>query len=206
MTTKQPNGDSSGDPHPYRKYWLTAGAGTIIVAVVAVVVVLIQQSSTSSTQPPTPSPSRSAAVAQTSTQTPTAQTAAAQAAFTFPNNFATNIPAACNLTASGTVQHLEKNHHLWLFLYFYDDKYFAGDNLTVVKDGVHWSGRIYIGGNKQPGQQFVLWLLDLGPNGWTELNTNMDGQQNGFHGWRLANDVTRAAYVDFTTGHEKCPS
>jgi hypothetical protein len=112
-------------------------------------------------------------------------------------------PAACTLKATGTVRHLEKNHHLWLFLYFYDDKYYAGDSLTLTKDG-HWSGRIFIGGDKKPGQDFVLWLFDLGPNGWTELNTDIDGQNNGFHSWRLANDVSRIAYIDFRTGDEKC--
>jgi hypothetical protein len=55
-----------------------------------------------------------------------------------------------------------------------------------------------------PAQEFVLWLFDLGPNGWTEMNTDINGQNNGFNGWRLANDVTGIAYVDFTTGHERC--
>lgn len=98
---------------------------------------------------------------------------------------------------------MQGNHHLWLFLYFYDDRYYAGNDLHLTKDG-RWSGHIYIGGAKAPGQQFVLWLFDLGPEGWTRLNTDVNGQQNGFHGWRLANDVNRLAYVTFITGHEKC--
>jgi hypothetical protein len=36
------------------------------------------------------------------------------------------------------------------------------------------------------------------------MNTDINGQNNGFNGWRLANDVTGIAYVDFTTGHERC--
>lgn len=199
MAPKPPNGKNSGDSRPIRTYWLTAGASAIIVAIVAALVAVKPWSSTSSTPPPTPSPSTSATVTPKPTPTPTAQ-----AAFASPASFAINIPPACTLTATGTVEHLEPNHHLWLFLYFYDDKYYAGDSLTLAKDGVHWSGRIYIGGNKQPDQQFVLWLFDLGPNGWTELNTNINGQNNGFNGWHLASDVSRIAYVDFTTGHEKC--
>jgi hypothetical protein len=127
----------------------------------------------------------------------------AHAAFTSPHNYATNVPAACELKASGTAQHIQRGHHLWLFLYFYDDRYYAGDDLHLVKGG-GWYGHIYIGGAKTPGQQFVLWLFDLGPNGWTVLNTDINGQQNGFNGWRLANDVTRLAYVTFITGHERC--
>lgn len=37
------------------------------------------------------------------------------------------------------------------------------------------------------------------------MNTDIDGQQNGFNGWRLANDLARIAYVDFSAGHEKRP-
>ena len=36
------------------------------------------------------------------------------------------------------------------------------------------------------------------------MNTDINEQQNGFNGWHLASDVARVAYVDFTTGHEKC--
>lgn len=198
MTSKAPN-NNTGDSRPVRTYWLTAGAAAVIVAIIAALVALKPWSSASSAPPPTPSPSQSTTIPQTPTPTP-----AVQAAFVSPANFATNVPAACTLTATGTVQHLEQNHHLWLFLYFYDDKYYAGGSLTLAKDRVHWSGRIFIGGNRQPGQDFVLWLFDLGPNGWTRLNTDIDGQDNGFDGWRLANDVARVAYVDFATGREKC--
>ena len=199
MTAKQPQKDDPGNKHPIRTYWLTGGLVAVLGIIITIVLALKAGSGTSSAPPPTPSPSRSATIPQTPTPTPTVQ-----AAFVSPTKFATNVPAACTLTATGTVQHLEQNHHLWLFLYFYDDKYFAGGSLTFAKDKVHWSGRIFIGGNKQPGQDFVLWLFDLGPNGWTRLNTDIDGQNNGFNGWQLANDVTRIAYVDFTTGHEKC--
>jgi hypothetical protein len=125
------------------------------------------------------------------------------ASFTVPHNYATNIPAACTLKASGTARHIQADHHLWLFLYFYDDKYYAGSNFHLAKDG-RWSGSIFIGGDKEPGQQFVLWVFDLGPAGWEKLNTDISGQNNGFHGWRLAGDVTRLAYVTFKTGAEKC--
>jgi hypothetical protein len=120
MTSKPPNSNNSGDKHPYRTYWLTAGASAIIVAIIVALVTLKPWSGTSSTAPTTPPVSPS--------PTPTAQ-----AAFTSPQSDATNIPPACTLTATGTVEHLEPNHHLWLFLYFYDDKYYGGDSLVISR-------------------------------------------------------------------------
>ena len=178
--------------------WIAGGLAALGVVIAALIGLLGHPPTVNVNIGNTHSPATSV-----SSPTSTPQAPAAQAAFTFPHNYATNVPAACTLRASGTAHHIQSNHHLWLFLYFYDDLYYAGDDLNLAKDG-QWSGHIYIGGAKKPGQQFVLWLLDLGPNGWTELNTDVNGQQNGFHGWRLANDVTRLAYVTFITGREKC--
>jgi hypothetical protein len=120
------------------------------------------------------------------------------AAFDYPRNGATNIRHASTLRATGTVKNLEKGHHLFLFEWFYDDKYYAGNMPFHDSKNGHWSGSIFLGGAKRPGQQFTIWVLDLGPRAWFDLNSDANGVANGFHGWNLVHDARRLAFVTIT--------
>ena len=119
--------------------------------------------------------------------------AAVSGTINFPRN-GTIEPKGKSIEASGTVQNLPANHHLWLFLqYGSEQRYWAGDpNLTVV-DG-RWSGTIFMG----EARPATLWLVDLGPASLNVMNHNMSDIEHGFPSMLLAGDASIVRSVHFT--------
>jgi len=68
----------------------------------------------------------------------------------------------------------------------------APGSLRLNSDG-RWTGSIYEGATGQ----LTLWLVDLGPKSLHVLNTDVNGQNNGFTRLRLASDATPVASVSF---------
>src|SRR2546427_198578 len=71
MTAKPPDNETPGDSRPIRTYWLTAGAGTIIVALIAALAALKPWSS----NPPAsqPAPSQTVSTTPATSSSPTAR-------------------------------------------------------------------------------------------------------------------------------------
>lgn len=84
---------------------------------------------------------------------------------TWPPDGYTRVKHDTTLLARGTVTNLQPGHQLLLFLNFANEnKYYGGDPeppITLTTGA--WSEHIFVGGNKQPGQEFNLYLVDLGP-------------------------------------------
>lgn len=102
---------------------------------------------------------------------------------TSPLNGATNVKHNRTLHASGTINNLQPGHQLLLFLNFAnEDKYYGGDpNPAIITANGRWSGRIFVGGDKKPGQRFKLYLVDLGPQDRGLVNNQ--GNPDWGSGW-----------------------
>jgi hypothetical protein len=123
---------------------------------------------------------------------PAAAQAAAVGTITSPHNGATDVPTGI-LHASGTVQHLQAGHHLWLFLEWKGvQTYWVGDSDVTVRNG-RWSETIVIGA---PGH-VMLWLVDLGPGAYRVMNRDIFYQRNGFPRLYFAPGITRLSQIHF---------
>jgi hypothetical protein len=144
--------------------------GAIIAAVISLqgaptINVFTGSSASASSGGSASSPRQSAPVTASSAESATDHTAT-KGTITWPINGATDVKHASPLHASGTVQDLQPGHQLLLFLNFANENlYYGGDpSPSITLTTGKWSVVIFIGGNRQPGQQFRLYLVDLGPH------------------------------------------
>jgi hypothetical protein len=119
--------------------------------------------------------------------------AAVSGSITFPHNGAIE-PFRKSIRASGAVQNLPTDHHLWLFLqYGSTQRYWAGNPNIAVVNG-RWSGTIFMG---EVGPA-TLWLVDLGPHSLSVMNHSMSKVEHGFPTMLLAGDARIVTSVHFT--------
>jgi hypothetical protein len=121
-----------------------------------------------------------------------------------PESGASNVCANSILRASGTARNIQRGHRLWLFLYVASagggtGLYYPADHATQLLAHGRWSGDIYVGGTGQAGEQFRLWLADLGSQGLKKLGINIPGPSPGFTSLHYAPDVATFYSVTFTT-------
>ena len=84
---------------------------------------------------------------------------------------------------------------IWLFIEWQGvSTYWATDPKDISYANGHWSGKIYVG---DPGN-LILWLVDFGPKALHVLNTDVNGQNNGFHTLKLAPDAKALTSIPFT--------
>lgn len=139
-----------------------------------------------------PSPGPTVTITSSSPSSPTAS-----GSITFPLNGADYIPGSSILRATGTVHNLEKGHHLDLFISpAGSNRYFTADPNSITLTGRRWAGKIFIGLRHA---QFTLWLVDLGPQSFRILLSNVVGQSTGFSSLKLASDTTILYSVTFTS-------
>jgi hypothetical protein len=121
-------------------------------------------SSSSVPSPTSTHPAQSSPAAASSTAN-TAGHSDATGTITWPLNHATDVKHASPLHASGTVKNLQPGHQVLLFLNFADENlYYGGDpSPPITVTNGNWSEIIFIGGDRRPGQQFKLYLVDLRP-------------------------------------------
>lgn len=101
---------------------------------------------------------------------PTSATVPASGTFSYPADGTQGLPGPATLTARGTVRHLEKGHHLLVFLYEASKQtYWAGDADVLVNTAdAQWSGTVCIGFQ----DDITLYLVDIGPAGLARLKSN----------------------------------
>jgi hypothetical protein len=89
--------------------------------------------------------------------------------FTYPVANA-KVPTPQTIRAKGTVQQLEKGHHLLVFLQFgSEQKYLAGDPDVRVSRSGRWSGTVCVGGVRDSGTPITLYLVDINYKGLAAL-------------------------------------
>lgn len=107
----------------------------------------------------------------------------------------TSIPSKTFLVASGTASNVPSGSRIWLFIQWKGvSKYWATDPKDISYADGHWSGKIYVG---DPGN-LILWVVDFGPHALHVLNTDVNGQDNGFHTLKLASDAKTLTSIPFT--------
>jgi hypothetical protein len=99
----------------------------------------------------------------------TASSGPTQGAILSPLKDSSNIPVGNTLTAYGTIRNLKPGNHLLLFLRVgNNNSYFGGDPQQQIVSRGAWSVNIYI--PSLYGQQFTLYLTDLGPKSWAFIS------------------------------------
>jgi len=198
---------------------LITTTGVIAAALISAVALIVTHNDgggptrTSTSSSPTAqaavsSPSQSPAPSVASNPPPSTQVAGV---ITDPGDDS-NVQSPKTITASGTVQHLERGHHLLVFLQFGTQvKYWAGDPDVTVNSIGHWSGTVCIGAHGS----ITLLLVDIGPKGLTNL------RKNDYYYWsngvpfilaklapdvRILNRISATAIPTNTTCTDKEPS
>lgn len=78
--------------------------------------------------------------------------------------------------ASGTICNISEGHEIILML-LYGDCYFP-ERVQIAPDN-RWWGEIRIGGDEAKGLDFILYLVDIGPEGVSELEAYGAAERQG---------------------------